>query len=276
MLDNILPILGILVTAIGIPILYLQLRDLKASLRSSTHASIYTQAEAIRGHLIQYPELRKYFFDNVAILPTDKDYSRVVSIAEVYLNYLEQIAVLKNSFGKENLDSLRLFTTAALEKSPILKQHLNENKNLYSKALHQMNVDSGNYNDKQSKNITTKISNTTMSKYITQSEKMDWKPLLEEGVNTKGIYIKVLHFDEKTNRPPTFLLKFEAGASYPYHNHPAGEEAFILEGEAYFNDHKLTKGDYLYTPPTFKHSVKTDTGCVILFKVPEEVEIVKE
>lgn len=129
-------------------------------------------------------------------------------------------------------------------------------------------------NEKQSNNITAKISNSTMSKYITQSEKMDWKPLLEDGVDTKGIFIKVLHFDDRTNRPPTFLLKFEAGASYPYHNHTAGEEAFILEGEAYFNDYKLTKGDYLYTPPSFKHSVKTDTGCVILFKVPEEVEIV--
>ena len=75
MVDNLLPILGILVTAIGIPILYLQLSDLKASLRSSTHASIYSQAEEIRGYLIQYPELRKYFFDNVNIAYDDKDYT---------------------------------------------------------------------------------------------------------------------------------------------------------------------------------------------------------
>lgn len=68
-------------------------------------------------------------------------------------------------------------------------------------------------------------------------------------------------------------MKFEAGASYPYHNHPAGEEAFVMEGEVYFNEQKLTKGDYLYTPPSFKHSVRTDKGCVILFIVPQEVEI---
>lgn len=274
MMNNLLPILGILVTAIGIPILYLQLRDLKASLRSSTHASIYAQAEAIRGYLIQYPELRKYFFDNINLLPTDEDYSRVLSIAEVYLNYLEQIAVLKNSFGNENLDSLRLFTTTALGKSPIMQQHLKDNADLYSKSLHKMAENQKRTN--QPKTIKTNTNFTVMTnKYITHSESMEWKPLLEDGVDTKGIFIKILHFDEKTNRPPTFLLKFEAGASYPYHNHPAGEEAFVLEGEAYFNEHKLTKGDYLYTPATFKHSVKTNTGCVILFKVPEEVEIVK-
>ncbi|MEZ4803489.1 MAG: cupin domain-containing protein [Gelidibacter sp.] len=273
MVHNLLPMLGILVTAIGIPILYLQLRDLKASLQSSTHASIYTQAEAIRGYLIQYPELRKYFFDSVSILPSDKEYSRVVSIAEVYLNYLEQIAVLKKSFGKENLDALRIFTLTALEKSPILRQHLKNNANLYSSSLHKMVENKAFLNKENSDTEATHNTIMTMSKYITQSEKMDWKPLLEDGVNTKGIYIKILHFDETTNRAPTFLLKFEAGASYPYHNHPAGEEAYVLEGEAYFNEHKLVKGDFLYTPPTFKHSVKTDTGCVILFKVPEEVEI---
>jgi len=35
-------------------------------------------------------------------------------------------------------------------------------------------------------------------------------------------------------------------------------------------------GSVIYTPPNFKHSVKTDTGCVLLFIVPEEVEIIKK
>ncbi len=117
---------------------------------------------------------------------------------------------------------------------------------------------------------------TNIKNYITNSEKEQWKPLNEEGVKTNGIFIKVLRYDKETERAPTFLLKFEAGASYPYHNHPAGEEAFVMEGEVYFNDQKLKKGDYLYTPSTFKHSVKTDTGCLILFIVPIEVEILSE
>jgi quercetin dioxygenase-like cupin family protein len=116
---------------------------------------------------------------------------------------------------------------------------------------------------------------TDMKKYIVQTEKTEWKLLTEEGVNTQGIYFKMLRYDDEQKRPPSFILKFDAGASYPYHNHPAGEEAFILEGEVYFNDIKLAKGDFLYTPPGFKHEVKTDTGCVILFIVPKEVEIIK-
>ena len=112
-----------------------------------------------------------------------------------------------------------------------------------------------------------------MSHYITQSEQKDWKPLMESGVSTEGISVKVLRFDDRANRALTFLLKFEPGASYPYHNHPAGEELFVLQGEVFINDQKLIHGDYLYTPPDFKHSVRTDEGCVILFIVPVEVEI---
>lgn len=116
----------------------------------------------------------------------------------------------------------------------------------------------------------------SIKNYITKSETEEWKPLIEDGVETKGIFVKVLHYDKETKRATTFLLKFEAGASYPYHNHPEGEEAFIIEGEAYFNEQKLAKGDYLFTPPTFKHSVKTDIGCVIFFRVPKEVEIISK
>ncbi len=138
MLQTILSIVGVLIAAIGIPILYFQLRDMKASVRSSAHTAIYGQAETFRGYLIQYPHLRKYFFENVEIEADNKDYNRVISIAEIYLNYLEQIAVLKDSFGKENIDSLKRFTKTALEKSPILRQHLRSNAPLYSDALHRM------------------------------------------------------------------------------------------------------------------------------------------
>lgn len=37
----------------------------------------------------------------------------------------------------------------------------------------------------------------------------------------------------------------------------------------------VTRGDYLYTPPNATHSVYSKTGCVMLFVVPEEVEVLK-
>ncbi|MCT1533153.1 cupin domain-containing protein [Sphingobacterium daejeonense] len=118
-------------------------------------------------------------------------------------------------------------------------------------------------------------SKNNFGKYMVSTSMIEWKPLLEENVDTRGISYKVLLYDEDNQRPKSFILKFEEGASYPLHNHPGGEEAFILEGEVFFNGVKLIKGDYLYTPKNYKHSVKSETGCQILFMVPEEVEIIK-
>jgi quercetin dioxygenase-like cupin family protein len=112
-----------------------------------------------------------------------------------------------------------------------------------------------------------------MEKQITKSNETEWKPLLEEGVKTDGIYVKALRRDENTKRSSTILLKFEPGASYPNHNHPAGEEAFILEGEIRFGPDQLKAGDYLYTSPGKTHSVFSRTGCTLLLVIPEEVEI---
>lgn len=90
--------------------------------------------------------------------------------------------------------------------------------------------------------------NSTLLHY-TQTEKMDWKPLNEEGVKTSGIFVKVLRYDEETQRVPVIRLKFKPGAKYPVHNHPAGEGVFVIEGEVKFGNNSLSAGDYLYTPP---------------------------
>lgn len=114
-----------------------------------------------------------------------------------------------------------------------------------------------------------------MEKQITKTSEINWKPLVEEGIKTDGIFVKTLYFNEMVNRPITFLLKFEAGSSYPLHSHPAGEEIYVLEGEVRSGKDELKKGDYLYMPPGSTHSVFSKTGCTLLFRVPEEVVILK-
>lgn len=107
---------------------------------------------------------------------------------------------------------------------------------------------------------------------LVRSGEIEWKPLPEDGIS--GVYVKTLQFDKDTKRAPTILLKFEAGAKYPLHNHPAGEEIYVLEGDIHLGKDHLTAGDYLYTAPGNLHAVRTDKGCVILLKAPQEVEII--
>jgi quercetin dioxygenase-like cupin family protein len=105
---------------------------------------------------------------------------------------------------------------------------------------------------------------------LVRSEEVAWQPLAEPGV--KGVFVKVLRYDQATRRAPTILLRFEPGATYPGHNHPGGEEIFVLDGEVRLGKDELRKGDYLYTAPGNKHAVLSRTGCVLLVNVPEEVE----
>ena len=112
-------------------------------------------------------------------------------------------------------------------------------------------------------------------KFIVKTKEKEWVPLNENGTHYKGVFVMSLRFNEKQNRSNTILLKFEPNASYPYHNHPAGEEIFVLSGSCEIENTILVVGDFLYTPPNYKHSVKSENGCTMLLSIPEEVEIIK-
>lgn len=114
---------------------------------------------------------------------------------------------------------------------------------------------------------------TDIQDYIVKTNSEKWSPLEEEGIDCIGINWMPLRWEG--NRPVTFLLKFDPGAKYPYHNHPAGEEILVLEGSCELENTIFNKGDYLYTPPNFKHSVKSAKGCTLFLMVPEEVEILE-
>lgn len=113
--------------------------------------------------------------------------------------------------------------------------------------------------------------NQAQQNQLVRTSRIEWQPLAEDGIS--GVYVKPLLFDAEQNRAPTILLKFEAGARYPLHNHPAGEEIFVLEGDIQLGKDHLTTGDYLFTAPGNLHAVRTSGGCIILLKASQEVEI---
>jgi quercetin dioxygenase-like cupin family protein len=115
--------------------------------------------------------------------------------------------------------------------------------------------------------------NTAIENFIVKANEKEWQPLVEGEIHYKGVWVKSLRYDDKTKRSPTILLKFDAGAEYPYHNHPGGEEIFVLKGSCIIEGAELKTGDYLYTPSGYKHGVKSEEGCVLLLMIPEEVEV---
>ncbi len=126
---------GLVIAVIGIPLLYFQLRDLRHSSQIAAHSATYEQAAAFRAHLVEYPHLRRFFFAGEVMAPDSSDYDRAASIAEVFLNYLEYVAVLKDRFGKDNDPALETFIRSALDRSPLLRHHLAGHADLYSEKL---------------------------------------------------------------------------------------------------------------------------------------------
>jgi len=102
---------------------------------------------------------------------------------------------------------------------------------------------------------------------VVRTTETAWKTL-----RTPGVSIKSLR-DDKTSGASTFLLRLEPGARVPAHNHPAGEELFVLEGDFQVGPHRLARGDYLYTPPDGKHAAGSEGGCLVLVTLPRPVEI---
>ena len=58
-----------------------------------------------------------------------------------------------------------------------------------------------------------------------RSDEIGWRAL-----PTRGASVKVLRHDKDTGGSTT-LVRFDAGTRFPAHNHPAGEEIFVVAGD---------------------------------------------
>jgi quercetin dioxygenase-like cupin family protein len=90
-----------------------------------------------------------------------------------------------------------------------------------------------------------------------------------------GVSVKALRRDPETGAS-TALVRLQPGARFPAHNHPGGEEVFVIDGEVLIGPDRLRAGDYLYTPPNGKHAASTQGGCVFLVTLPQPVEILHD
>jgi quercetin dioxygenase-like cupin family protein len=106
-----------------------------------------------------------------------------------------------------------------------------------------------------------------LTESVVNSLTAEWTP-----ARIPGISVKVLRRDNETGQSSS-LVRFDPGASFPAHDHPAGEEVFVLEGEVQIGRHRLKAGDYLYAPPGVKHAVSSEGGCVFLVALPKPVVI---
>lgn len=86
-----------------------------------------------------------------------------------------------------------------------------------------------------------------------------------------GVRYKVLRH-HAARRGITLLLQFAAGAAYPTHRHPEGEEYFVLDGSVQDGGHSYGAHTFVYHPPGSAHRPASSTGCTLLVTLPAHIE----
>ena len=84
---------------------------------------------------------------------------------------------------------------------------------------------------------------------------------------SKLVLRKPLEREAAESGHTTSVVKYKPGAKFPEHNHPGGEEIFVLEGTFSDESGDYGPGTYIRNPPGSKHSPYSDEGCTIFVKL---------
>lgn len=102
---------------------------------------------------------------------------------------------------------------------------------------------------------------------LIDSNELEWRPTPFDGVHWKK-----LRFDSASGSSAV-LLRFEPGASYGAHEHPEGEEYFVLEGSLEDAGSTYGAGSYVYHPPGSRHRPSSKEGCLLFVTLPKAIEL---
>jgi len=67
----------------------------------------------------------------------------------------------------------------------------------------------------------------------------------------------------------TSFVKFEPGSFFPPHQHPLGEEIYVLDGTFSDENGDYPAGSYIRNPPGSQHRPFTEGGCTLFVKLDQ-------
>lgn len=88
---------------------------------------------------------------------------------------------------------------------------------------------------------------------------------LEKTVEWQGFRSGVdIHRLYETENSRAALLRYEAGASVPEHEHTGWEHILVLRGSQSDEKQDYSQGSLIIHPPGSTHKVKSEEGCLVL------------
>ncbi len=101
-------------------------------------------------------------------------------------------------------------------------------------------------------------------KIVIKTADMDWI-----SSPSGGVLRKPLERESAESGRTSSVVEYKKGSAYPEHNHPRGEEIFVLEG-IFSDEHgDYPAGTYIRNPPGSSHSPFSIDGCLLLVKLDQ-------
>jgi anti-sigma factor ChrR (cupin superfamily) len=106
-------------------------------------------------------------------------------------------------------------------------------------------------------------------RFVAEPDKIPWVPFCE------GVEIHRLYGDGISG-PTAALIRFHAGGSVPLHEHVGYEHIFVLSGSQRDTVGAAEAGALIVNPPGGRHSIVSETGCIVLAIYEKPVRFLEE
>ncbi|WP_244901935.1 cupin domain-containing protein [Phormidium tenue] len=103
-------------------------------------------------------------------------------------------------------------------------------------------------------------------KAMAADSELAWEPF-RSGIDIFRLY------PAEPNEAAAALLRYQPGASVPYHRHTGFEHILVLSGSQTDDNGTYTAGTLVVNPPGTRHTVKSLDGCIVLAIWAKPVQI---
>src|SRR6056297_2179111 len=97
---------------------------------------------------------------------------------------------------------------------------------------------------------------------VVDANRLDWL-----SSPSGGVMRKPLAREEAERGHATSIVRYEPAARFDHHEHPLGEEIFVLDGTFSDQTGDYGPGTYLRNPPGSGHAPYSETGCTLFVKL---------
>lgn len=97
---------------------------------------------------------------------------------------------------------------------------------------------------------------------VVNTAAMDWQPS-----PSGGVLRKPLAREEAERGHASSVVRYQAGARFPRHEHPLGEEILVLDGTFSDETGDYGPGSYIRNPPGSGHAPFSEPGCTLFVKL---------